>query len=248
LAGDDFHEDLCKNITLYELHLRYYLQGLKYSGFPYAFHTVGSAIAFKAIQYVRAGGMNRKQAGEDFYFIQKLVQQDGYFSLNSTTVYPSPRQSFRVPFGTGPVMGRLMDNKEGRLYTYNTESFDELRYLFTSLPSLFTGSVQKINDFYNSLPAGLSSFFDKKEWADKILEIKANTSGMESFRKRFFGWFNMFRIVKFMNHIHKDVHEKQDITEAAFRLLSLTGQKLGTTDPLDLLIYYRSLEKGSKIP
>ncbi len=34
---------------------------------------VGSALAVKALQYVKAGGMNRKQAGEDFYFVQKLV-------------------------------------------------------------------------------------------------------------------------------------------------------------------------------
>ena len=59
-------------ITLYELHMRYYLQGIIHSGFPYAFHTVGSCVAVKALPYIRAGGMNRRQAGEDFYFIQKL--------------------------------------------------------------------------------------------------------------------------------------------------------------------------------
>jgi hypothetical protein len=243
LSGDNFHDALYRGITLYELHLRYYLQGLRYSGFPYAFHTIGSAIAFKAGHYIRAGGMNRRQAGEDFYFIQKLVQQNGYFSLNSTTVYPSPRQSSRVPFGTGPVMGRIMDNKEGRLYTFSTESYDELRYLFASLPSLFSGSGQKINDFYDTLPAGLGSFIDKKQWADKILEIRANTSGFESFRKRFFGWFNMFRIVKYMNHVHKDIFEKKDVAYAADRLLFIKGDHFRSKDPRELLLYYRSLEK-----
>jgi len=42
--------------------------------------------------------MNRKQAGEDFYFIQKLMPLGGYFALNSTAIYPSPRESSRVPF------------------------------------------------------------------------------------------------------------------------------------------------------
>ncbi len=130
--GDDFPEDIYRYITLYELHLRYYIQGLRYSGFPYAFHTVGSAIAVKAFQYVKAGGMNRRQAGEDFYFVQKLVPLGGYFALNSTTVYPSPRESFRVPFGTGAAISRLMNNPGEEFLTYNFEAFRELRSLFTT--------------------------------------------------------------------------------------------------------------------
>ena len=55
-------------------------------------------MAVKALPYVKAGGMNRRQAGEDFYFIQKLVPSGGYFSLNSTTVYPSPRASDQGSF------------------------------------------------------------------------------------------------------------------------------------------------------
>ncbi|MBN2861879.1 MAG: hypothetical protein JXN62_01880, partial [Bacteroidales bacterium] len=91
LSGDDFPEEIYSHIISYELHLRYYRRALKYSCFPYPFHTVGSAVAVKALNYLKAGGMNRRQAGEDFYFIQKLLPQGGYFTLNSTAVYPSPR-------------------------------------------------------------------------------------------------------------------------------------------------------------
>src|SRR5690606_30362640 len=54
-------------ILAYEIHLRYHVLGLRYAGSPYAFHTVGSAMACTAEAYVAAGGMNRRQAGEDFY-------------------------------------------------------------------------------------------------------------------------------------------------------------------------------------
>ncbi len=118
-------------ITLYELHLRYYFQGLAYSGFPYVFHTVGSAIAVKALPYVKAGGMNRRQAGEDFYFIQKLVPAGGYFNLNSTTVYPSPRTSSRVPFGTGASMAQTNSEQGSIFLTYNIQAFKELRTFFS---------------------------------------------------------------------------------------------------------------------
>ncbi len=101
ISGNEFSEEVYRSIILYELHLRYYLQGLAFTGFPYVHHTVGSAIAIKALPYIKAGGMNRRMAGEDFYFIQKLLPAGGFFNLNQTTVYPSPRSSARVPFGTG---------------------------------------------------------------------------------------------------------------------------------------------------
>jgi hypothetical protein len=243
LSGNDFPENLLSNIVQYELHLRYFLQGLIWSGFPYAFHTVGSAIAFKAIQYVKAGGMNRKQAGEDFYFIQKLVPQGGYFSLNSTTVYPSPRESYRVPFGTGPMMARLMDNQGEKLSTYNIDAFGELRQLFSTAGKLFHSGSSEADNYYKNLPPGLKSFTGKKEWLTKIDEIKKNTSTEESFLKRFFGWFNMFRIVKYLNFVHTEMFEKQPVAESAVALLTITGQKINSEDPRELLIYFRKMEK-----
>ncbi len=243
LSGNDFPENLLKNIVQYELHLRYLLQGLIWSGFPYAFHTVGSAFAFKALQYVKAGGMNRKQAGEDFYFIQKLVPQGGYFALNSTTVYPSPRESYRVPFGTGPMMARLMDNDGEKLRTYNIEAFRELRLLFSTAGELFHSGNSEIDNYYETLPSGLKSFISKKEWLPKIDEIKNNTSSGETFLKRFFGWFNMFRIVKYMNFVHIGIFEKRPVPEAASELLMISKYKFNSEDPIYLLDLFRRMEK-----
>ena len=96
-------------IALYELHLRYYLHSVRSTGYPHAFHTVGSAFAVRADIYCQEGGMNRRQGGEDFYFIQKVAQRGSWSECNETCVYPSPRPSDRVPFGTGPAVARLID-------------------------------------------------------------------------------------------------------------------------------------------
>ena len=135
LSGSQFPERVYNYITQYELHMRYFVQGLKYSGFPYPFHTVGSALAVKALQYVKAGGMNRRQAGEDFYFIQKLSPL-GYFTLNRTTIFPSPRESKRVPFGTGVMIARSMDNNSNGFLTYNNQAFNDLKELFDIVRTL----------------------------------------------------------------------------------------------------------------
>ena len=245
LSGNNYPDTIFKYITLYELHLRYYFQGLAYSGFPYVFHTVGSAIAVKALAYIKAGGMNRKQAGEDFYFIQKLVPAGGYFNLNSTTVYPSPRASSRVPFGTGASIGKLNSDNSSTLLTYNMLAFRELRTFFELTDVFFICRNEELHEHFNLIPQGLRLFLDQKEWIDKMMEVKNNTSGIESFKKRFYVWFNMFRIVKYLNYVHLDFFEKKPVDSSASELLEIRGITLDLKEPLDLLLYYRSMEKNS---
>lgn len=244
LSGNDFPDIVYRSITLYELHLRYYFQGLAFTGFPYVHHTVGSAIAVKASAYVKAGGMNRRMAGEDFYFVQKLVPAGGYFNLNLTTVHPSPRSSLRVPFGTGATISRLTETGTETLLTYNIQAFRELKLLFNTIDEFFIHSHSEMEVLYASLPDGIRQFTDVNEWVDKILEIKRNTRGINSFRKRFFYWFNMFRIVKYLNSVHGSHFVKKPVIESASELLRETGSDLRTVDPLTLLQYYRKLERS----
>jgi hypothetical protein len=244
LSGDDYPPAVYAYIVLYELHLRYYFQGLLYAGFPYVFHTVGSAIGVRALPYIRAGGMNRKRAGEDFYFIQKLVPAGGYFSLNSTAVYPSPRPSFRVPFGTGASIGKMAGSGEAFLLTYNILAFKELRSFFGMAEDYYLGKYREFTGFYYALPQGVRSFIKEEELYEKLLEIKNNTSGFPSFKKRFFGWFNMFRVVKYLNHVHSAIYEKKPVSDAASELLIEKGIIAMPQDQGRLLTIYRSLERG----
>ena len=88
-------------------------------------------------------------------------------------------------------------------------------------------------------------FSDEKEWIEKMSEIRNNTSGLSSFKKRFFGWFNMFRIVKYLNHVHQDYFEKMAVEVSASELLKAIGIITESNAPPDLLLKYRSLEKNS---
>ena len=77
---------------------------MTFAGLPYSYHTIGSAFAVTAKAYARQGGMNRRKAGEDFYFINKLIKGENFGEITNTTVFPSPRTSNRVPFGTGKAI------------------------------------------------------------------------------------------------------------------------------------------------
>ncbi|MDQ1296612.1 MAG: hypothetical protein QG611_590, partial [Bacteroidota bacterium] len=126
----------------------------------------------------------------------------------------------------------------------NIDGFVELRSLFFKVEALFQCNDSELKLLYENLPRGLRSFLSDEEWSQKIAEIKRNTSGKESFRKRFFGWFNMFRIVKYLNHVHEEIYEKIPVTEAASELLRVSGYQLNSLDPKDLLDIFRKMERG----
>ncbi len=243
VTDSEYDTEILNAAIQYEMHLRYYYQAHIYSGFPTVFHTVGSTLAVKAKPYMKAGGMNRKQAGEDFYFVQKLLPAGGYCSINSTTVYPSPRISDRVPFGTGAAIGKMIGNEEKVLLTYNPEAFSDLREFFAQIERICKYDDKDPGKLYGSLPSSIKSFFDLDEWKTKTAEIRNNTSGLPSFRKRFFEWFNMFRIVKYLNFVHLEIFRKVPVYEATNELLNRAGISPGNTDALGLLNYLRKIEK-----
>ena len=100
---------LRSGITQYELHLRYHNQGLKYTGFPFAEHTVGSCMMVRSDVYGLLGGMNQRKAGEDFYFMNKVYPGGRCITIKQARVYPSARISDRVPFGTGRAQGNWLE-------------------------------------------------------------------------------------------------------------------------------------------
>lgn len=57
----------------YERALRYYVDGLAWAGSPYAFPTVGSALAIHMHAYCECRGFPRKAGGEDFYLLNKMA-------------------------------------------------------------------------------------------------------------------------------------------------------------------------------
>lgn len=97
----------------YELSLRYYVLGLRHAGSPYAFHTIGSALAVRADAYAAVRGFPRRLAGEDFHLLDKLAKVGSIARVASEPIRIRARRSDRVPFGTGPGARRL-EHRLGR--------------------------------------------------------------------------------------------------------------------------------------
>ena len=236
-------------VAAYELHLRYYVEGLRWAGFPYARHTIGSAMSVRVSDYLRLGGMNRKKAGEDFYFFQKLMRDAKTSDLCATAVYPSARPSHRVPFGTGRAVGRILAGEPQLSYSFR--SFWSVKALVDAVESLEQMPTSFEECFPANLPAPLLAFLEANNCRSAIAEIGKNVAGIKQFKKRFWRWFDGFRCVKFLNWIAANGCPKvETATAAAPCLLNRLGMENESTQTADslLAIYRRHQRNRRSIP
>lgn len=219
VEGDSFPPEVYRSIRNYEMHLRYYLQALRYTTYPYAFHTIGSCFAVRADVYCSQGGMSKRKAGEDFYFIQKVAGQGNFSECNTTTVYPSPRPSDRVPFGTGPEVSKQLKNPNLPYLTFAPELFQHLRVFYSSAPSLFkeidsTSFLKKLHPF-------LRDFLLKNKFEEQLSEIRGNVASEKAFYQRFLRKYNMFWILKYLHFAEAQGVEKVEVGKAVRILAKL---------------------------
>ncbi len=238
----ELDEKIYKAIAQYELHLRYYVQALRYAGHPNAYHTVGSAFGVRTDVYCQQGGMNKRQAGEDFYFLQKIFDLGNFSECNSACVIPSPRPSNRVPFGTGPVVENFL-KEEKDLTTNHPELFQILKDFLSLTSVIYEQTMTSDFAFLDNLHPLLTGFLRKNNIEQKLIEIRNNSSGKEAFLKRFYRWFNMFRVLKFLNYSKKEFHDIP-VTEAAKVFIMKEGiSYTPRSNAKDLLKIYREIQK-----
>jgi len=237
-------QEIYEGITNYELFLRYYRKALQYIGYPYPYYTVGSCLAIKARAYQKQGGMNRRQAGEDFYFIEEHCRMGQIMEITGTTVYPSPRISNRVPFGTGKRQSQWITSKTKDFLTYHPKSFKLLRSFLVGIDSYFEMSDSKLDQFFKTLPSLLKSHLYAINAINQISRCREQTKRLQSFRKCFFQWFDGLRVLQFLNHArakYKDV----SIGQAATQMLNASHDlELGNLPIDEQLKIYRKLDKG----
>jgi hypothetical protein len=236
-------DEIRQAIVQYELHQRYYLQALRFAGHPNSFHTVGSAFGVKAETYCLQGGMNLRKAGEDFYFLQKVFDLGNFTECNSTCIYPSPRPSLRVPFGTGPVIASYLKSKN-YLQTFNFELFAILKDFLDISEKLYKYTSAEDFSFLDTLHPLMQNYLRTNAINHRLQEIFRNSSNEYSFLKRFFRWFNMFRMLKFLNFGKTDFHDLP-VRDACIQLLERKGLKIENMDNEGLLNQMRKLEKNN---
>lgn len=242
ITGDAHETQIYDAIVQYELHLRYYNQALRFCKLPYAYHTIGSSMAVRSSAYQKQGGMNKRKAGEDFYFLHKIIALGNFTELNETCVYPSPRISNRVPFGTGKAVGDFISNETLVFCTYHFHSFELIQEWVSNIPQLYQGDLKAIKwSAKNEIASAVLFDFLKQESFEPALEeIRKNVSNPAQFVKRFFIWFDAFRVLKLVHYLRDHLYQNQEIGAACQSLFP----QVSIYNHLEFLKYLRQLERG----
>lgn len=235
-SGTEYPAEIYKGIAGYELHLRCYNQASRHIGFPFSYHTIGSSMACSANTYIKFGGMNRHKAGEDFYFLQKIIPHGNFRELNTTKIIPSPRSSTRVPFGTGRAMLKYLEDIDSGIKTYNLQSFLDLMPFFAEIDSLWEQDHKAVQVFIKNLPEPISKFLLENDAVLTIQKVKENTANLKSFRKRFFLWFDAFLLLKYLNYANEYFYKREPVENEAIKLGKLIGLDLSNCQSTEKLL------------
>jgi hypothetical protein len=213
---DLYHKDVINACQLYEIYLRYYRLALKTFNFPFAIHTIGSCFAIRAEAYTKLGGMTTRQGGEDFYFLQKAVKMHPVHEIKAQIVYPSPRVSHRVPFGTGPSVDHILE--KGGYEVYNFELFRRLKRFYDLFPALEHENRE------DEIPPEITDYIGSRVFDETLCECRKYSSSSRAFIKRMYDKFDAFFIVKFLNSFNNSaVYPPINVLDAGKILLNDYG-------------------------
>jgi len=237
-------DSLREGIILYELYLRYLRNAIQWCGYAHAIHTVGSSFAVRATSYVKQGGMNRRQAGEDFHFLHKIVLLGNYGHIIEATVFPAARISHRVPFGTGAALKKWEEGDRELVSAYSLRIFETLRPLFADPGYFFDTDPTFWEERFLQFDRKLYDYLVQIEMKERLIELRNNCADKRNFVKRFYHEVNAFRIIQYLNLCEAGEGGKGKLVVEASRLLERLGiQENGNCNARELLEIYRDLDK-----
>ena len=208
-SNDSSIDTACK---MYVLHMHHYALGLTYAKSPYNYHSLGSCISVRAHAYAEVRGFPKKDAGEDFYMLNKLRKVGKIHCLAGQCISIATRESDRVPFGTGPAISAIVDSNVTReeYKLYNPQCFTALQAVIKSIPKLRSPTADPLRDILEkqNLPKKVAIAAEesliKLGISKAIAHCREHSSSNTIFLNHFFIWFDAFRTLKFIHSLGDD--------------------------------------------
>ena len=200
-------------IRSYELYLRSYQFGLAQAGSLYAYHSIGSAFACRARGYIEAGGMNRRLAGEDFYFLQQLNKVGGVSLLCGTVVHPAARSSARVPFGTGRIVEQHQRGVRSGYHFVDCRAFSLLRDWLTLIEEDSEATAETLLRRARQLSMVLADFIEERRFAQTWDRLQKNHRSEQQRIRAFHHWFDALRTRQLLTRLSATPTDPESLVE-----------------------------------
>jgi hypothetical protein len=186
---------------IYECALRYYVDGLAWAGSPYAFPTIGSALAVSLQAYCECRGFPRRAGGEDFYLLNKLAKLGAVSWLKKPTIQLMSRISNRAPFGTGPAVKKILELDRPDDFTYYApEAFSDLRAWLRHIPAIWL-QLQAGRDPLKNLPTHLQAILTDAGIENLFVHLRRQIDNPQQCTRAVHHWFDAFQTLKFIRRL-----------------------------------------------
>lgn len=238
-------------ICHYEIFLRAYVLGLAYAGSPYAHHAVGSTMCCTADGYGAVRGMNRRNAAEDFHFLDKLAKVGKIGLINGTTVFPSPRTSQRVPFGTGRRMLGFMTGQEEECRLYHPQTFRILRQWLAVMEADPARDADEILGHAGGIHPCLEEYLRQSAFGRAWRSIRKHGRDADQLRRQFHVWFDGLKTLRLIRHLGRSAFPPVPMAAGLSVLLEWMGVPIPgwkcreaapeAVDPFEALEFVRAL-------
>ena len=233
---------------------------MKFAGSPYAFHTIGSTMAVSALHYAKVRGFPKREAGEDFYLLNKLAKVGSVLELGAgkdcLPIEIESRRSDRVPFGTGAAVNKItaLINPVNDFRFYDPAVFELLQVWLQSLPVIWHSRSNELTTSILSEQAGFDRHgdFNLRNQRQSLLEglknIKAEhalehafrqSKSLEQFIRQIHTWFDAFRTLKLIHALRDS--QLPTISYASLEV-NQTFHRFLLIDP-DLSVFYEQLQR-----
>ena len=187
-------------IDNYEKFLKETSTNLEKNNSPYSYVPLGSSMLCTQSGYISIGGMNKRRAAEDFYFLQELQKNVGVFQIPQILVHPSSRYLNRSYLGTSTRLKKCLDGELdiNSLY-YSSKAFNILsKWIDTALvgnEKSYLLILEESSQIDSNLPDLLIELNLKKAW-EGIINAPSDTH----FRQQFHRWFDAFKTLKLLKY------------------------------------------------
>jgi hypothetical protein len=189
----------------YEVSLRYYTLGLASVGSPYAYQSMGSSLCVLADAYAEVRGFPRRDAGEDFYLLDKLAKIGSVHRPPMQPIRIWSRVSDRVPFGTGRRVRDLIHGEEIRLY--HPRCFELLGIALWAMRRAVAARSEELllTTLASKLDAGsigaVSTVLEELQAVEALREILGASPDARVRERRLLTWFDALRTLRFVHLI-----------------------------------------------
>jgi hypothetical protein len=180
-------------------------------------------MACTAEAYVKAGGMNTRVAGEDFYFLQQLQKTAGVSRVEGTVVFPSPRASGRVPFGTGRSVGRLLSGESDAVLFYSPECFRILQDWLSLVKSspFFLGN--EIHRATTAISVHLHDYLATIRFPEVWERLSRTCPDSARLSAAFHVWFDGLKTMKLIHYLSSVAFPRSEPEDAVSGLFRWAG-------------------------